>query len=70
MRLKFFKCQINMRESIFILILSAFTTVCAQDNPKFAPAPDSELEYAGIQQELKNKIDELQERYEDNTWDE
>ena len=26
-------------------------------------------EYAEIQQELKNKIDDLQERYEDDTWD-
>jgi len=41
-----------------------------QTDPEQIQSVYGEPEYAKIQQELKVKIDELQEQYEDDTWDE
>jgi hypothetical protein len=41
-----------------------------QTDPEQIQSMYGEPEYAEVQQELKVKIDELQEQYEDDTWDE
>ena len=41
-----------------------------ETDPEQIQSVYGEPEYADIQKELKNKIDELQDQYEDDTWDE
>ena len=41
-----------------------------QEDPEQLRSVYGEPEYAEVQQQLKNRIDELQEQYEDDTWDE
>ncbi|MEX2600789.1 MAG: sulfatase, partial [Balneolaceae bacterium] len=41
-----------------------------QEDPEQLRSVYEEPEYAEVQQQLKNRIDELQEQYEDDTWDE
>ncbi|MDZ7693978.1 MAG: DUF4976 domain-containing protein [Balneolaceae bacterium] len=41
-----------------------------ETDPEQIQSVYGEPEYAEIQQELKNRINQLQEQYEDDTWDE